>query len=137
MLAQINKQTTQMKHNTKLITLLLLLLGMNSYAQEEEKPKKPTLEIGGALRFNYELSDWKEDQIKRGGDFGFDVFRINVKAAHKRLKLNADYRFYASGFGGGMLKQGWVAYEFDNKKDELQVGLTQVPFGITQYNSHS
>lgn len=35
-----------------------------------------------------------------------------------------------------MLKQGWIAYEF-NKMDHLQAGLTQVPFGITQYNSHS
>ncbi len=115
----------------------MLIFSVSSYAQEEEKPKKPTVQVGGALRFNYNLSSWKKDQIKRGGDFGFDVFRINVKAAHKNLKLNADYRFYSAGFGGGMLKQGWVAYEFKNKKDEIQVGLTQVPFGITQYNSHS
>ena len=35
-----------------------------------------------------------------------------------------------------MLKQGWIAYDF-NKNDEIQFGLTQVPFGITQYNSNS
>jgi hypothetical protein len=29
------------------------------------------------------------------------------------------------GFGGGMLKQG-LAYDFDSK-NEIQVGLTQVP----------
>jgi hypothetical protein len=33
-----------------------------------------------------------------------------------------------------MLKQGWLAYDFDSK-NEIQVGLTQVPFGITTYNS--
>jgi hypothetical protein len=33
-----------------------------------------------------------------------------------------------------MLKQGWLAYDFDSK---IQVGLTQVPFGITTYNSHN
>jgi hypothetical protein len=40
----------------------------------------------------------------------------------------------SEGFGGGMLKQGWLAYD---SKNEIQVGLTQVPFGITTYNSHN
>ena len=35
-----------------------------------------------------------------------------------------------------MLKQGWIAYDLNNAS-ELQLGLTQVPFGITQYNSHN
>jgi hypothetical protein len=73
---------------------------------------------------------------KRGGDFGYDVFRINAKAKYKGIKLNAEYRLYSEGFGGGMLKQGWLAYDFDSK-NEIQVGLTQVPFGITTYNSHN
>ena len=101
------------------------------YAQE-----KPTVEIGGALRFNYNYSSWKDAQKKRGGDFGYDVFLLKAKAKYKGLKLNAEYRFYSEDFGGGMLKQGWIAYDF-NEKDELQFGLTQVPFGITQYNSNS
>jgi hypothetical protein len=69
---------------------------------------KPELEIGGAVRFNYNLSSWKEGQKKRGGDFGYDVFRINAKAKYKGIKLNAEYRF-TEGFGGGMLnKVGWL-----------------------------
>jgi hypothetical protein len=67
----------------------------------------------------------KEGQKKRGGDFGYDV-RINAKAKYKGIKLNAEYRLYSEGFGGGMLKQGWLAYDFDSK-NEIQVGLTQVP----------
>ncbi|MEH0156969.1 hypothetical protein V6R21_22770 [Limibacter armeniacum] len=97
--------------------------------------EKPTLEIGGALRFNYNYSTWKDGQKKRGGDFGYDVFRLNVKAAYEGVKLNAEYRLYSNSFGGGMLKQGWLAYDF-NDQNEIQIGLTQVPFGITQYNSH-
>jgi hypothetical protein len=53
--------------------------------------KTNELEIGGAVRFNYNLSSWKEGQKKRGGDFGYDVFRINAKAKYK-VKLNAEYR---------------------------------------------
>ncbi len=97
---------------------------------------KPELHVGGALRFNYNLSSWKEGQKKRGGDFGYDVFRVNAKARYKGVKLNAEYRLYSEGFGGGMLKQGWVGYDF-TLENNLQIGLTQVPFGITQYNSHN
>ncbi|GAA4830622.1 hypothetical protein [Algivirga pacifica] len=96
----------------------------------------PNLELGGALRFNYNLSTWKDGQIDRGGDFGYDIFRVNAKAAYKGVKLNAEYRLYSEDFGGGMLKEGWVEYDFD-EKNNIQIGLTQVPFGITQYNSHN
>jgi hypothetical protein len=48
--------------------------------------------------------------------------------------LNAEYRLYSQGFGGGM--QGWLGYNL-NEKDQIHLGLTQVPFGIQQYNSHN
>jgi hypothetical protein len=96
----------------------------------------PEVSIGGALRFNYNLSTWKPEQKTRGGDFGYDLFRINANAAYKGIYLNAEYRLYSDAFGGGMLKQGWFGYRF-SEKDELQLGLTQVPFGIQQYNSNN
>lgn len=110
---------------------LFLLVSLTAFAQE-----KPQLRLGGALRFNYNYSTWKDGQQDRGGDFGYDVFRINANGEYKGIKLNAEYRLYSDDFGGGMLKQGWIAYDF-NPKDEIQIGLTQVPFGITQYNSNS
>jgi hypothetical protein len=113
------------------LAILALLLAFPLVAQE-----KPELKIGGALRFNYNLSSWKDGQKKRGGDFGYDMFRINAEAAYKGIFLNAEYRLYSEGFGGGFLKQGWVGYNF-NKLDQIHIGLTQVPFGIQQYNSHN
>ncbi|MHA6280593.1 hypothetical protein ACXYMT_10465 [Salinimicrobium sp. CAU 1759] len=98
--------------------------------------ESPEVDIGGALRFNYNLSSWKPEQKKRGGDFGYDMFRINAIAAYRGIYVNAEYRHYSEAFGGGMLKQGWFGYKF-NEFEELQVGLTQVPFGIQQYNSHN
>jgi len=115
----------------KMVLLLLTIPVFSLFAQDT-----PELEIGGALRFNYNLSSWKDGQKSRGGDFGFDVFRMSAKAKYKGLKLNAEYRFYSEGFGGAMLKQGWIGYDF-TPQNNLQLGLTQVPFGITQYNSHS
>lgn len=109
-----------------------LFPGMNSINAQE----KPEIKIGGALRFNYNLSSWKEGQKERGGDFGYDMFRVNFNASWKDIYLNAEYRLYSEAFGGGFLKQGWVGYRF-NEKDEIQVGLSQVPFGIQQYNSHN
>jgi len=94
------------------------------------------LKLGGALRFNYNLSSWKDAQKKRGGDFGYDMFRVNAKAAYKGIFLNAEYRLYSESFGGGFLKQGWIGYKL-NKLDQIHIGLTQVPFGIQQYNSHN
>lgn len=96
----------------------------------------PQISVGGALRFNYNLSSWKPEQKERGGDFGMDMFRINTTAAFIGITLNAEYRLYPESFGGGMLKQGWLGYKL-NEHDEIQLGLTQVPFGIQQYNSHN
>ncbi|WP_219225127.1 hypothetical protein [Pedobacter antarcticus] len=102
----------------------------------ETRPEKPTLKIGGALRFNYNLSTWKKEQVKRGGDFGLDMFRINADAAYKKLDLHAEYRFYSKDFGGGFLKEGFVRYHVD-KRTQLDFGLVQNPFGNTTYNSHN
>ncbi|WZL90772.1 hypothetical protein VS868_14930 [Salinimicrobium sp. 3283s] len=98
--------------------------------------ESPEVKIGGALRFNYNLSSWKPEQKSRGGDFGYDMFRINAVAAYRGIYVNAEFRHYSEAFGGGMLKQGWFGYRFNETK-ELQVGLTQVPLGIQQYNSHN
>ncbi|MEG9328262.1 hypothetical protein V6B16_09995 [Salinimicrobium catena] len=110
---------------------IFFLLSLFSTAQES-----PEVNLGGALRFNYNLSSWKPEQKNRGGDFGYDMFRINAVAAYKGVYVNAEFRHYSESFGGGMLKQGWFGYKF-NEQDELQLGLTQVPFGIQQYNSHN
>ena len=117
------------------ITCFISTLG---YAQfpEEKIEEKPSLKIGGAVRFNYNLSSWKEDQLERGGDFGFDVFRLSVEAKYKDILLHADYRHYAPGFGGGFLKQGWFGYKFSDKS-QIRIGLHQTPFGIQQYNSNN
>jgi hypothetical protein len=92
--------------------------------------------MGGALRFNYNLSTWKANQVKRGGDFGYDVFRINVDARYKRLELHAEHRFYAADFGGDFMKYGWLQHPV-GKHGHIKLGLIPAYFGSQQYNSHS
>ena len=98
--------------------------------------EKPRLKIGGALRFNYNYSDWKPESRNRGGEFDFDVLRLNVNASYKKIDLAVDYRFYPSSSGGGMLREGWIGYRF-NDSHRLQIGLTTVPFGVLPYTGNN
>lgn len=115
--------------------LLLLLFSYTVFAQNDSVPKFD-LDLGGALRFNYNNSSWKPNQQKRGGDFGFEVFRINVDATYGKMELHIDQRFYSSAFGGAFLKYGWVQYNL-NKNNHLKLGLIPAYFGPQQFNSNS
>ncbi|KIO45673.1 hypothetical protein BA92_04210 [Sanguibacteroides justesenii] len=111
----------------------MLLFTLSLYATEKEKPK---FKLGGALRFNYNFSDWNRGHRDRGGDFGFDVLRFTLAGSYKNILLDADYRFYSKDYGGPMLKYGWIGYRF-NSKNQIQAGVTGVPFGIQPIGSHN
>ncbi len=114
-----------------LLTGIFILFPNSISAQEE-----PEVNIGGALRFNYNLSSWKEGQKDRGGDFGYDLFRLNVDGSYEGIYVKAEYRFYSEDFGGDFLKEGVVGYNIDEKRN-IEVGLAKVPFGNERYNSHN
>lgn len=119
-------------------TLTIALIGLfcaGSFAQKDSIPKFK-LDLGGALRFNYFTSSWKPNQQQRGGDFGFEVFRINAYATYGKMELHIDQRFYSSAFGGAFLKYGWVQYNI-NDNSHLKLGLIPAYFGPQQFNSHS
>ncbi len=116
---------------TLLIGATMLFLGLNTLNAQD----KDFVKVGGAVRFNYTLSEDKPDQLRRGGDINYDVFIINAAARYKKLSLVADYRCYRDALGGRFLKKGWVAYDF-TPQDQMQFGLTQVPFGLDEVNSH-
>lgn len=116
-----------------IFVFFFLILSTNSSLWASDTPR---FELGGALRFNYNYSDWKQDSKKHGGDFGFDVFRLNLKAEYKKIIMDAEYRFYAKSSGGGMLKHGWFGYQF-NENHQIQLGLTQVPFGALPVTSNN
>ncbi|TMM56852.1 hypothetical protein FEE95_10150 [Maribacter algarum] len=123
----------------KRVLLLFFVFGFSilSYSQNDSITKpKLKVDLGGALRYNYNNSTWKPNQQKRGGDFGFEVFRINVDAAYGPMEIHIDQRFYSGAFGGAFLKYGWVQYNL-NKKSHLKLGLIPGYFGPQQFNSHS
>lgn len=124
-----------MKRKNRSLQLIIYLLSL-CYSLLIPAQEKPTVKLGGALRFNYNYSDWKNGNKKRGGDFGFDVFRLNINGAYKKIILDAEYRFYTTSSGGGMLKHGWMGYQFNNNH-QVQLGLTAVPFGILPYTANN
>ena len=107
--------------------------GQDAVAEPEDKVK---LKLGGALRYNYNYSTWKPSQRRRGGDLGFEVFRINADVEYKKWKVKIDQRFYSQGFGGAFLKYGWVQYQA-SKRSHIKFGLIPAYFGAQQFNSHS
>ena len=80
----------------------------------QERKERPQFKLGGALRFNYNFSDWNSGHRDRGGDLGYDVFMLRPTASYKGFLLDADCRFYSTavdlcsntvGSGIGFLKK--------------------------------
>lgn len=101
--------------------------------QAQEKPK---LKIGGALRFTYSYSNWKQADEKRGGELGYDVFRLNISTKYKRIALDADYRFYTTSSGGDYLKRAVMEYAF-SQRHKFSFGLIPVNFGLMPMMSNN
>ncbi len=102
--------------------------------ESEQAAPKASLDLGGALRFNYFVKSWDGEEANRArfGDLAFDTLRLNVDATYDILRLSAEYRFYA---GYSMLHHGYVGLDLGETKVDL--GMTQAPFGILPYASHS
>lgn len=127
-------QNTPYLYSLLIALSLVIVLPIAVMAQESED--KIDINLGGALRLNYNNSSWKPNQQKRGGDFGFEVFRISGDVSYEKWQLFLDQRFYAAGFGGAFLKYGYFQYNIDEYK-HLKIGLIPAYFGAQQFNSHS
>jgi hypothetical protein len=106
--------------------------GATLAAQDEE----PSLSIGGALRYNVLLTSYESDIEATDGAFTLDTWRLNAVYNNPGgISMNFEYRFYPT-FGTHFIKQGWLEYDF-SPRDQIQLGVTQVPFGNLAYNSNS
>lgn len=111
---------------------LLAILALPALGQSENED---FLTIGGALRLNYYHTDYDNSTDPNDTQFTFDTWRINVVGQQSGIGINFEYRFYPT-FNTHFIKQGWLDYDF-SENTQLQVGITQVPFGNLQYNSHN
>lgn len=98
-----------------------------------DKKHSQEVKVGGALRYNYTIAEFSDNQKERGGDINFDTFRINVDADIDDLLFSAEYRFYDYM---RTIHHGWVGYRLVDDS-QVEVGVTKVPFGLLPYASNN
>ena len=91
------------------------------------------IQLGGAVRTNYSYTSYNDGSRNRGGDFAFDIFRLDLKGSIGDVSLNAEIRFFDYMTA---VKSAYVGYGFAENWTVL-AGITQVPFGNWPYNSHN
>lgn len=102
-------------------------------AKPEEPEKQDGIRLGGAIRTNYSHTSYDDGNKNRGGDFDFDIFRLNLSGNIGDVLLNAEIRFFDYMTA---VKYAYVGYQFTDDW-QVQAGITQVPFGNWPYNSHN
>ncbi|OUS73888.1 hypothetical protein B5G52_03750 [Pseudoalteromonas sp. A601] len=102
-------------------------------AAVESKKEPQGIKIGGAVRTNYSHTSYDEDSQDRGGDYDFDIFRLNFSGDVGDVMLNAEIRFFDYMTA---VKYAYAAYDFADDW-QVQAGITKVPFGNWPYNSHN
>ena len=89
--------------------------------------------LGGAMRFQYSYEDYDEDNVRRVGDQDFDIFRLDLHGKVHGIILDAQWRWFQYM---SAIQHAWVGYDLDDE-NQLQIGLTRIPFGNQPYNSHN
>ncbi len=89
--------------------------------------------VGGAAWLNYEYSSYNDQQKDRLGDFRFDLFRVEARGESGPWEISAQYRWYEYM---DVIHHAWVGYTLEGGA-QVQAGISQVPFGLQPYASHS
>lgn len=91
------------------------------------------IDVGGAVRFQYVLEDYNDASKENNGTFEMDTVRLNFDGTVGDVILSAEWRWYQYM---NTIHHAWAGYDFSDSF-QAQVGVHQVPFGVTPYNSHS
>ncbi|NII11783.1 porin [Oleiagrimonas sp. C23AA] len=91
------------------------------------------IKVGGAMRFQYSYEDYNKGNERRVGDTDFDIFRLNFSGKVDNIELKAEWRWFQYM---SAIKYAWLGYDFDDHQ-QLQLGITRIPFGNQPYNSHN
>ncbi len=113
------------------IALLLFTAPGSGFAQDNEDG----FTIGGAVRYNIVSQNYESDPTATSTYFTWDTWRINVDGSVANVDLSFEYRFYPT-FGTHFIHHGFLGYAISDNI-YMELGATQVPFGITTYASHS
>ncbi|WP_299793822.1 porin [uncultured Shewanella sp.] len=106
------------------LALLLLFLPLTASGV----PVTDELDLGGAVRVNYGWKDYDSNS-----KLEFELFRLDVNYLDDDLFASAQYRWYQDM---DVIHHAYAGYQF-NDEQSLQLGVTQVPFGLLPYGAHS
>ncbi|MFP4526502.1 MAG: hypothetical protein ACLFNL_08930 [Bacteroidales bacterium] len=127
------KTTNSFKTLLSILVLILFLNPITSLAQEEEEEDGFT--FGGAMRYNILSTSYESDPTTLNTNATWDTWRLNVDGTMGGVDLSFEYRFYPT-FNTHFIHHGYLGYDFSDDLN-LQLGVTQVPFGNLTFNSHS
>ncbi len=104
----------------------------------EEKKQEDGVTFNGAIRYNIRFEDYEGSKYPANTNFKFDTFRIGAKGVMNEMLVDVQYRFYgdANDSGYQLLHHGWIGYK-PTDTSQLELGVTQVPFGNLTYASHN
>ena len=98
---------------------------------EQQKPEA-NLKIGGAIWLNYANQNWLgKGQGKKG--LRFDNLRLSLDGDYDQFLMSAQYRWYNYSEA---VHHAWFGYQFE-QDNRIELGITQVPFGILPFRSHN
>ena len=123
------------KHNFFSFLLLAamgLMITLPTLAQDDEDG----FHVGGALRYNIFDKSWVDSKTEP--NFTWDTWRINVDGSMADVDLSFEYRWYPTSGNSHFLHHGYLGYGFGEEDNlYMKLGVSQVPFGITKFASHS
>lgn len=102
-------------------------------AENNTEAAQSGVKFGGAIRTNYSHTSYSDGNKNRGGDFDFDIFRLNVSGEVGGVLIGGEIRFFDYMTA---IKSAWAGYQFADDW-QVQAGITKVPFGNDPYNSHN
>lgn len=108
----------------------VLLASFISFAQADEV-STDAVKLGGAVRFGYAYND---DNSDHGGDMKFDTFRLDVRGKVQGVRVLSKWRWFQTH--KALIQVAEMGYDF-SPASSLNAGLTLVPFGNQEYNSHN
>ncbi len=120
---------------TLFFSFVFLMSGIGSSAAFAQEDNEDFLNIGGAVRYNVVSQNYESDPTTTNTYATWDTWRLNVAARYSNVTLNFEYRFYPT-FNTHFIHHGYLGYDFSDNLN-MQLGVTQVPFGNLTYNSHS
>lgn len=91
------------------------------------------LKLSGRLELDYLYKDFDEINKSKGGKSNFSLLRIALDGQHDALSFSAGYNWHSYM---DVIHHAWVGYDFSDTT-QLQLGVTQVPFGFLPYFSNN